>query len=115
VIKTAAATGKPFQAELVHDVRVEGSGWLAARIECKTHNELGQELFAHTAPIYVDMAGRPLFNVEAAQAMLQEIEMSQAAIRAQGKFSSPEATARLLALYEDGAKDLRERINQRGK
>jgi hypothetical protein len=94
---------------------VESAGWLAARIECETQNELGQELFAHTSPIYVEMAGQPLFNVEAARAILQEIEASQAAIRTQGKFSSPEASARLLALYQDGVKDLRDRINQRGK
>jgi hypothetical protein len=115
VIKTAAAAGKPFRAKLAHDLRVENSGWLAVRTLCKTQNELGQEVFAHTSPIYVEVAGRLVFNVEAARAILGEIEESQAAIRTQAKFSSPEASARLLALYEDAAKTLRERINQRGK
>lgn len=115
VIKTAAATGTPYQVKLVHDVRIEGPGWLAARIESKAKNELGQGLFAHTSPIYLEMVGRKTFNVEAARAMLEELETSQAAIRTQGKFTNAEASARLLALYEDGVKDLRERINQRGK
>ena len=68
-------------------------------------------------PTYsVSYRGRPnMFDVDAARAMLQEIETSQAAIREKGKFSAPEASAKLLALYEDGAKDLRARINQRAK
>jgi hypothetical protein len=115
VIKTTAAAGQPFQTKIVHEVRMESSAWLAARIACKTQNELGQELFAHTSPIYVEMTGRPLFDVDAARAIMQEIEASQAAIRTQGTFSSPDASNRLLTMYRDGIKDLRERINQRGK
>jgi hypothetical protein len=115
VIKTVAAVGKPFQAKLVHEVRMESSGWLAARIACKTQNELGQELFAHTSPIYVEMSGRPFFDVDSARAIIDEIETSQAAIRTQGTFSSPDASTRLLALYQDAVKDLRKRINQRGE
>ena len=97
-------------------VRVESSGWLAACIiECRTKNELGQELFAHTSPIYVEVDGKPPFDVEAARAMLQELEASQAAILLQGKFSSPEAAARLLGSYQDGVNDLRNQIKQRAK
>jgi hypothetical protein len=115
VIERARSGGAPFKAKIAYEARVETPGWFAARIETKTRNELGHVLFAHTSPVYVELAGQRHFNVEAARAMLEEIESSQAAIRTQGKFSNAEASARLLALYEAGAKDLRERINQRGK
>ena len=115
VIHKASAKDKLFRASMTYEVRVEGPGWFAVRIAATSKNELGQGLFAHTSPIYVEIAGKRLFDVEAARAMLQEIETSEAAIRTQGKFTTPAASAQILTLYEEAAKDLRGRINQRGK
>jgi hypothetical protein len=116
VIRKARAQGKaPYHAKLTYEVRVEQSGWFATRIESATKNELGYQLFAHTSPVYVELAGGKIFDVDAAQALLKQIEDGQAAIQKQGKFSDPETERNLLALYTQAADELRDRINRRGR
>jgi len=113
VVKSQAVEEtKPFRAKLVHQIRFDEPGWLAVRIESTTKNELGQVLFAHTSPIYVEYQGRNRFDIEAARGLLNQIEEGQAAIRAQGHFSTPEARNRILAMYDQAANDLRKRINK---
>lgn len=111
VIETAACGGKgPFQANLKVERLVDGPGWFAARVQSKEKNELGQTLFAHTSPVYVELEGKSAFHVEDGLELLKQIEEGAAAVGAEGKFSSPEARARLLGLHEQGAADLREKI-----
>jgi hypothetical protein len=113
VRQVGPARRDPFRAELVHEVRLDGPGWFALRIDSTTKNELGQPLFAHTSPIYVDYQGRRLFDPEAALALLRQVEEGQAAIREQGAFSSDESRRRILALYDEAARELRTRIERR--
>jgi hypothetical protein len=49
---------------------------------------------------------------EAALALLRLIEEGRAAIRGEGTFSSAEALQRVLALYDEAARELRQRIKQ---
>jgi hypothetical protein len=113
VIKSQPVEEKhPFRARLVHQVRIDEPGWWAARIDSTTKNELGQALYAHTSPIYCQFQGRNRFDIEAARGLLRQLEEGQAAIRAQGHFSNPQARDRILALYDRAAQDLRQRINK---
>ena len=111
----AALARASYRAKLTAEIRVEETGWFAARVESTTKNELGYQLFAHTSPVYVEVAGKPMFDVVSAEALLKQIEEGQAAIGKQGTFSEPPAGQKLLALYADAANELRERINKRAK
>jgi hypothetical protein len=102
----------PFGAELTHSLRIDAPGWLALRIESAAKNELGQPLFAHTSPVYVDFQGRRVLNVDAALSLLRSLEEARGAIRGQGAFSSDAALQRVLTLYDEAAGDLRRRIKQ---
>jgi hypothetical protein len=114
VLKTQTVQAKsPYRARLVHEVRIDQPGWFAARIDSTTKNELNRPLYAHTSPVYVDFRGRGIFDVEAAQGLLKLIEEAQEAIRSQGRFSTRQTSSDLLALYNQGAEELRRRINQR--
>jgi len=116
VIRTQQAREKaPFRATLSEEVRVEESGWFAVRIESNTMNELGYQLFAHTSPVYIEVPGKPMFDVAAAEGLLKQIEEGQSAIAKQGFFSDSSTREKLLALYTDAASELRGRINQRNK
>jgi hypothetical protein len=117
VIKTqpAAAKGDHHTAQLVHEVRLDEPGWLAARIDGKTKNEFDKVLFAHSSPVYVTLADRARFDVEAATDLLRQMEEGQAAIKARARFSSPQAGRQVLALYDEAIKELRQRINERRK
>jgi len=114
VIRTQKTQDKaPFRAKLSAEVRIEEPGWFAVRIVSTTMNELGYQLFAHTSPIYVELAGKTIFDADSAQALLRQIEEGQAAISKQGQFSSPQARQELLGLYDESAKLLRQRLQKR--
>jgi hypothetical protein len=98
---TAAKEGPGYAARLVREVSVDGPGWFAVRIDATTRNEFDRQLYAHTSPVYVDFGGERLFDVEAARRLLLRLEEAEADIRGRGWFSTPQARARLLALYED--------------
>ncbi|MCS6852506.1 MAG: CehA/McbA family metallohydrolase [Gemmataceae bacterium] len=117
VIRTQAAEAIDggFRAHLRQELRIDEPSWLAVRIETTTRNEFDQPLFAHTAPVYLDLAGHRVFQPEAAQTLLKHLGEAQAVIRAKGKFSSPQAAERVLALYEEASRQLRQRLREGGK
>jgi hypothetical protein len=111
----AAAKDGRYTASFVREMKVDSPGWLAVRIESRSRNELDRVLFAHSSPVWIDLNGRRIFDVESARALLRQIEEAQADIRARGLFSSKETAARVNALYEDAAALLRRRMAERGK
>jgi hypothetical protein len=114
--ETALPANGGFTARMVREVALDGPAWFAVRVlEGARRNEFDQRLFAHSSPVYVDMAGRRVFDVEAARDLLRMIETAKGNIRARGRFSSPAARDRLLVLYDQAAADLRDRLNRRGK
>jgi hypothetical protein len=117
VLQAQAAEKKDgaYSARLVREVKIDGPGWFAARIDSATKNEFGHVLYAHTSPVSVEFAGKRVFDVEAARGLLKLVEEGQAEIRKRGRFSSDQARDKLLALYEQAAQDLVGRINQRGR
>jgi hypothetical protein len=114
VIKTQFdRAGDASMIELQHDVRVDEPSWFAVRIDSDAKNEFAKTLFAHTSPVYVNVKGRGVFDVVEAIALLKQVEEGQATIRAKGRFSSEDASKKLLALYDQAADDLRARISKR--
>jgi hypothetical protein len=114
--QTAQASSSGFTARIAREVGVDGPAWFAVRIiESARKNEFGQRLFAHSSPVYVDVAGQRVFDVESALDVLRLIETAKGNIRARAVFSRPAARDKLLALYDEAAADLRERMKRRGK
>jgi hypothetical protein len=115
VIQSQLAAKKDgrYVAELKHEVKVDAPAWFAVRIDAQTRDEFGRQLFAHSSPIYVDVAGKRFFDLEAARDLLRQVEEAQAEIRARGRFSSVQARDRVLALYEQAARELRRRMAER--
>jgi hypothetical protein len=116
VIKTQSAATRDggYHARLQHELRIDEPAWLAVRIDAQNRNEFDLGLFAHTSPIYIDLAGKRVFDVEAARTLLKQLDEARAAIRAKGKFSGPAAAEKVLAQYDQATKDLQQQINQRG-
>jgi hypothetical protein len=78
-------------------------------------NELARQLFAHTSPVYVDFAGQRVFDVEAALLLLRRMEEARDEIRARGKFETDASRDAIVAIYYETARDLKKRIDRRGK
>jgi hypothetical protein len=115
VIRTERARPRDgsFAVGFEHTLRVEGPAWFAVRIDSSTKNELGKPLYAHTSPVYVSMAGKSVFDVDEARALLRQVEEGQGVIRVQAQFSSPRASQAVLAIYDECIRELTERINAR--
>lgn len=100
-------------ARLTHELRIEEPVWFAVRVESAATNELGQKLFAHTSPVYVDLGGRGVFDPEAARGLQRYLEEARADIRAKGKFSAAAAAEKIDALYDAAAAELAKRGNRK--
>lgn len=103
----------PHEVKLTHELRADAPGWFAVRIDSEAKDEFNKKLFGHTSPIYVNFQGKGVFDVDAAHALLKQVEEGRGVIGAQAKFSSKEAEKQVLAIYDEAAQILRERIEAR--
>jgi hypothetical protein len=104
-----------WSARLERDVRLAEPAWFAVRVDAQARNELGQVLFAHSSPCYVDFQGERPFDLESARYLQRQLDEARTDIQAKGKFSSDAARAKLLAVYDRAAEDLQARIKRRGR
>jgi hypothetical protein len=114
VVKTQVAP-KQFSGriEMTYSVRLDSPAWFAVRIDSAARNEFGRTLFAHSSPVYVTFRGKNVFYLDAGVVLLKQVEEGQAAIQAQGRFTSTGAAAKLRVMYDAAAQDLRDRLNAR--
>src|SRR5262249_46413442 len=63
-----------FSARLTREVRIDEPTWFAVRIDTQKKNELDRRLYAHSSPVYVDLAGKRVFEVESARVLLKQLE-----------------------------------------
>jgi hypothetical protein len=113
VIKTQAAAKNAPRVELSHEVRVDEPAWFAVRIDSDAKNEFDRTLYAHTSPVYVTYQGKNVFHLESAVALLKQVEEGQGTIKTRGNFSTPDAQKNMLALYDEAAQILRDRVEAR--
>jgi hypothetical protein len=113
VIHTQAGVHKEghFQAEFKISADASQSGWLAVRVAgSKAKNALGHPPFAHTSPIYVEVAGKPVFAPEIARELIKEIRQGLETIEAKGTFANEEERNRVFKVYQQGIRDLEQRL-----
>lgn len=104
------AIGGHFEADLHFDFAVNESGWFALRVPTgSATNEMGETLFAHTSPIYVELDGKPVFKKEAANALVADMESALAAIPANAKFDDDTQRDEVLNIYREAIETLRRR------
>ena len=133
VIKSvvAKAVGNRFEAIIESRLLIGEASWIAARVSggglgmegnvivppstpirgtSQGVNEMGEALFAHTSPIYVDFKGKPRFDVLAAEELIAEMEVGRDQVLAKGLFQSIAERDQVLSLYQESIEALRERI-----
>lgn len=104
-----------YAARIVREVRVDEPAWFAARIDSTAKNELDRQLYAHTSPIYVDFAGKRVFDIETGRNLQKQMEEARDEIKSRGKFANDGDRDKILGIYDDTAREIVKRINQRGK
>jgi hypothetical protein len=83
------------------EVPIEHSGWLALRTLGPSHpdNSAG-EAYAHTSPVYVEVAGRPPEARADAQFFVEWINRLETALRERDRIPTPPEKARVMAQLE---------------
>jgi hypothetical protein len=98
VAEQAAIQGK--EAKLEREIPVERSGWLAARVSSRFKTHAGHTVFAHTGPIYYQVANTPARRAHAAGAFVDEIEQSVRFIRKSYRFANDADKAIAVGRFE---------------
>ncbi|MDB4745839.1 hypothetical protein OAG52_01485 [Verrucomicrobia bacterium] len=127
----AVKKGNRFEAAMIFDHHIAEPTWMAIRSSGggldtegnlivpssspirgtgKQVNEMGEALFAHTSPIYVDFNGERRFDSETAEELIAEMEMALVKILEKGSFGSNEQRIQIEELYGTAILDLRSRI-----
>ena len=98
-------------ADLRHGLEINEPGWFALRIPPDAgKSELGHPLFAHTSPIYVELAGRKIFRADVAQEMITQLQQHMARIEKEGKFDSDDQRREIQKLYLQAVEQLQAKL-----
>jgi hypothetical protein len=117
---TSAEEGH-FVAQLDAKLSIDAPSWLALRTppppvkddpllrEPVNKNEFGHEIFSHTSPIYVPLAGREVFDAEVAAGLLEEMKSDVREIEKQAKFANDAERRTVMHVYEEAIEKLSQR------
>ncbi|MGH9659096.1 MAG: CehA/McbA family metallohydrolase, partial [Bryobacteraceae bacterium] len=83
------------------DVTLDASSWIAVRATGPWHRMALNDtsVFAHTSPVYVRVAGRPIVSAEDAKFWTDWIERLIARTRERGRFATGERREEVVALF----------------
>jgi hypothetical protein len=124
----ASAPSRPqgghFAAELSFLVEINEPAWLALRTPPPPvpndpalqtpvpSNEFGRDLFAHTSPVYVEVAGRGVFERTVAVELLEEMQSNRTLIAEKSLFADAGERQRVLRVHDEAIARLRERLSR---
>ena len=88
-------------------------GWVALRVPTTDmKNEMGEALFAHTSPIYLELGGKSVFKKEAAEALLADMESALKVLPSKARFAEYAQREDVLKIYREGIATLRRRLSE---
>jgi hypothetical protein len=104
ITKEFAADG-PWELAWEQEIPFERSGWLALRTTGPAHiDNAGGEAYAHTSPVYVEVADRPASARADAVFFLRWIDRLETALRERNRFPDAIQRARVAAQLEEARK-----------
>ena len=121
-VKSRSVAGH-YEAALDVTIAVNQPGWLALRtpppsapdiglVEKTTVNEYGRELFSHTSAIFVDVAGKRVFDRGVAEELLAEMSRNRRLIEGRAKFADDHERAKVLTVYDEAIENLKARLGE---
>jgi hypothetical protein len=114
VVQTVGAkrVGGHHEASLDFKLKVAEPGWIALRIPTDAaKNEFDKPLFAHTSPIYLDVAGKHIFRADVAHGLLSEMERSRQFVAGKALFADEREKEAVLSVYDESLAILRKKID----
>lgn len=116
VVDAREAAGETDDLELAATIEVRESAWIAARVRSdrEIHSAFATAMAAHSSPVYVEVADRPLFVATDAEAILPIVEGTLRWLRDRAAVPTAAERARMVAFVEESAHRLRRRIEESG-
>ncbi|HEX5478746.1 MAG TPA: CehA/McbA family metallohydrolase [Dehalococcoidia bacterium] len=103
VVASAEATYEGRFAHVEHELRIDESCWIAARVVGDAHElVMDESLYAHTSPIYVLAHGAPIARPDDAAYFVAWIDRLIETVRAHGRFASDEQREDVVATFREG-------------
>jgi hypothetical protein len=130
---SSRAVGGHFEAALDFMLAVNEPGWVALRVpggslsssgavvvppttpirgSGEAKNEMGEALFAHTSPVYIEFGGKRVFQKEAAQALLSDMESALKVIPMKANFDTDAQREEVLEIYRGGIETLQRGLRE---
>ncbi|MBA2720493.1 MAG: CehA/McbA family metallohydrolase [Chloroflexi bacterium] len=94
------------------DLDIRSGSWIAARSRSphEIHSAFNTSMASHTSPIYVEVRGRPLFDVADAGTILEVVEGTRLWLRDLAAIRQPKERERMVELIAASAESLRAKI-----
>ena len=88
---------KPYEVE---EVPLTHSSWIAARAIGPWHRMVLNDIqtFAHTSPVYIEVAGQPVSRAASARWLLDWLDRFEALLRTQGQFADEAQRDEVIAI-----------------
>jgi hypothetical protein len=111
VVAASVAPGGVTELRLSETLDIAGGAWIAARSRSdrEVRSAFATSMASHTSPVYVEVAGRPLFAADDAEAILRVIDGTVEWLGSMAAVRSPTRRAEMRARVERAAEPLRRR------
>lgn len=106
----ARRVGQHFEAVLETELRVDGPCWVAVRVVGGGKTEYGKQLFAHSSPVYIQVAGRSVQIAQDLRYLVREMQSARSIIATHGHFDNDTQRREVLGIYDRGIEELRARL-----
>jgi hypothetical protein len=124
VVASTAASDGGVSAAVTHDLTVAGPCWIAARVlgpKSRLVLDPGEsnaappgDVYAHTSPVYVSIAGARQTSPEAAEYFVDWIERLVAQVERHGRYPSESERAGVITLFRQAQDWYRAMASERG-
>lgn len=106
VVRTTAVDAGTRSLSVNEEIEIDRSAWVAVRTIAEGHRWVtnDRDVFAHTSPVYVEMAGRPMDSAEAARYYIEQIDLLIAKMEATGVFADHEQRDQIVKRFREGQK-----------
>ena len=103
ILALADATYEGRFARVEHELRIDESCWIAARVVGEAHElVMDESLYAHTSPIYVVADGAPIARRDDAAYFIEWIDRLLETVQAHGRFASDDQRDDVIATFREG-------------
>jgi len=101
-----------FEADMVFPLLVDSPGWVALRVNSNGKSEMGEPLFAHTSPVYIEYSGKMPFRKVAAERLVADMKRAMRTIKEKATFATSAQHDDVMNVYRKGIDELDKQIKQ---